>query len=591
MNLDDSQYVVDNPEVRRPSWTGVRRFFVEVRHPSTVAGYYQPLTMVSLMLDTWISRGDVANPFVYRATNVFFHSLNAVLVFAIMRTIFGGLAVPLIVSVFFAVHPVQVESVAWISQRKTVLASFFALAAVLTYLHYGKIERYRFLGAVFFLIMLGNLAKPTLMLLPLTLILLDIWPLNRPVIRRLPEKVPFLILMLAAAYVAWVSQASAGLGAPAFSFEHLPKWAGLLSYNLMLYFGNIFWPMHLSPYRSLPSELSLGNHEILLSMVGAAAFSLSVIVSWKWSKPFLIGSMSFIVILLPALGVVQFASSCVADRFLYLPLFFLLIPLAAAIQHLSHRFPKQAMTVQVCCALFAIPLLVLNLAQQPVWQNSRNLWFHVQSAVPDLPKANYNAALFLYDDRNFEACRDAAAKAVEKDPNASYQYLLGTALTHTGQPEQAFETIKQALRMGLGPRQDEAQIALAEALVAMGDVERARQAMKKASALGVDSARNFVRISRVALEQAHNCELAIEYYRKALDRDSEMLDVRYEFANVLRACNRPTEALAEYEEYIRRARNIGIDVSQLEKAAERFRRTIQETEHPPNGHVEKRTQP
>ena len=577
LNLDDYQYVVDNVEVRRPSWGGVRRFFEEVTHPTTVAGYYQPLTMLSLMLDTRIAAADVPHPFVYHATNVLFHALNVVLVFVIMRTIFGGMIIPAIMSLFFAIHPVQVESVAWISQRKTVLATFFALAAILTYLHYGKRRKYHLLAATFVLIVLGNLAKPTLMLLPLVLILLDIWPLKRPVLRALPEKLPFLALMLLTAYVAWVSQASVGLGKPVLSVGQLPKWLGLLSYNLMLYFGNIVWPMHLSPYRSIPTGLSIDHPEILLSMAGAIAFAAAVVTSWKWSRPFFVGSMGFVVILLPALGGVQFAASCVADRFLYLPLVFVLLSFGALIQRLSHVRPKDTTTIWVCVVLFAMPLLILTRAQQQVWANTRNLWLHVQSAVPELPKANYNVAIVHYVEGDFKASRDAAAKAVEADPgNANDHYQLGMALTHTGQPDQALERIRAAMEIGLGPSQNKAYIALAEAFIAMGDIRQARQAMQHAETLGVDSPRNLARVGRVAMSQAKNCELAIEYYRRALSKDPSILEIRHELVKTLHKCNRPRESLLEYEEYIARVRQMAKDVSRLERAAQRYRETIQE---------------
>ena len=583
VTLDDPQYVLENTHIRHPTWDAARRFFAEVKNPSTVAGYYQPLTMISLMTDAWIIGGDGRDPFIYHATNVLLHALNAVLVLVIMRMIFGGTMIPLILAAFFALHPVQVESVAWISQRKTVLASFFALASIAAYLRYGKSRQYRYLTATFLLLLLGNLAKPTLMLLPLTLILLDIWPLKRPVLRALPEKLPFLALMLLAAWVAWVSQASAAsLGMPKLGGDRFLKWVGLLSYNLMLYLGNIVWPMHLSPYRGVPTDLSIGNPLILGSIAGALAFGLVVAAAWKWSRPFFVGAIGFGVVLLPALGGVRFAASCVSDRFLYLPFVFLLMPLGALARRLTRVLPRKTRLIGACMALFTIPLVILTWAQQPVWQSSRNLWFHIHSAVPDLAKANYNVALFHYDEGQYEASRDAAARAVESEPRTpKHLHVLGASLTRLGEPERALPLIQQALEMGLGRKQAQGYISLAEAHIAMGDAEQAQRAVEQAAALGEDSARSLARIGRVAMEQARNCDWAIEYYRAALSKDPDILDLRYELANILRACGRRREALLEYEEYIARARQRGLNVQQQEQAARQFHQSIERQSAPP----------
>ncbi|MBK8268488.1 MAG: glycosyltransferase family 39 protein [Planctomycetes bacterium] len=254
VSLDDYMYVVDNESVRNPSMESVKRFFGEVLHPTTVDGYYQPLAMLSLMCDAWLTGGDGLDPFYYHLTNILLHGIAGGLVFLLMRTLFDSRMAAAITAMLFLFHPVQVESVAWISQRKSVLATCFALGGVLAYVRFSRAKSIAWLLTSAALMALGNLAKPIVMPLPIVLILLDYWPLKRPILKCLPEKLVYVPIVAASAYIAWASQSStAMLGAPKFeSFEMAAKWVGLLSYNFMLYLGNLLWPVFFHPIAQFP---------------------------------------------------------------------------------------------------------------------------------------------------------------------------------------------------------------------------------------------------------------------------------------------------------------------------------------------------
>lgn len=587
LTLDDYQYVVDNTHVRHPTCQAARQFFAEVKHPSTVAGYYQPLTMISLMVDAWIGGNEGRDPWIYHATNIVLHAINAVLVLWFMWMLLQGsasrpgarssLVTALIVAAVFALHPVQVESVAWISQRKTVLASLFAFASLIAYLHYGRVGQFRYLIAAGLCYLLGGLAKPTIMLLPMTLILLDYWPLKRPVLRALPEKIPLLCLMLLMAYVAWVSQVStAALGIPKLGLSHLLRWVGLLSYNLVLYLGNLVWPMHLSPYRTIPQDLSFGNPAVLIAVIVVVGFILSIVTALRWSKPYFVGASSFVILLLPTLGGVQFAASCVSDRFLYLPMLFMLMPLVVLIHRLDLILPGRVRTVRVVLGLFVIPLVVLTWAQQEVWQDSRHLWFHVQKAAPTLAKANRHVATFYHDDGDFEKCREYAQRAVDVDPeNAQYLHLLGRGLTRTGEADRAIVVIGKALDIGLGRKESWGRVSLAEAYLARGDADRAAAELAKADAAVRESVRALSMMGDVALLHAERCDWAIGYYRKALAAEPEDFDTHHSLAEALLTCKRDREALAEYDEIIERARRRGLRYPKVEDEANAVRRTME----------------
>ncbi len=615
VTLDDPQYVIDNEIVRDPGWDGVGRFLTEVMAPSTVAGYYQPLTMLSLMADALLS-GDPRSPFVYHATNILLHALNAVLVFLVMRMVLdissrraenrggeleaagealgssnqelkrsdskgkplnAGLAIPLLLAAFFAIHPMQVESVAWVSQRKTVLATCFALLSVLSYLRYGRDGRTRYLAGAFVLLVLGNLAKPTLMLMPLVLMLLDVWPLRRHILRALPEKTPFFALMLAAGYVAWRSQKeSASLGAPNLPPEMIPKWIGLISYNLMLYLGNVVWPMHLSPYRAFPDELSLADPPIALAVAGTVVFFVLVLWARKRCKPFFVGAAAFITLLAPALGAVQFDASCVADRFLYLPFVFLLLPLGAMLQW-AVRLPLQRPQVLLACvALFLAPLAILTHAQQTMWRDSQTFWSQVVESAPKLARGNYNMALLQIEAADYEAARDSARKALEAEPeNANFLYALGYSLSRAGAPQEAIPLLQKALRLGLGDKEAVGHLALAEAHLIAEDRSAAQLALEQATDLGVAPGVALARLGQAALHHARRCDWAQEYYADAVAAVPDDLEIRFGHAEALCRCGRKADALAEYDAIIERAAGKGLRFPRVEEARAAVQRELE----------------
>ncbi|MFQ5502204.1 MAG: tetratricopeptide repeat protein [Phycisphaerae bacterium] len=575
VSLDDYEYVIDNTLVRNPSGSSARRFLTEVTHPSTVSGYYQPLTMLSLMLDAAIAGDNGCDSFVYHATNILLHTVNAVLVLLILRGIFGGLSIPIIGALFFAIHPAQVESVAWISQRKTVLATLFALASVAVYLQYGRRGGRGRLAAAFCLYVLGTLAKPTIVPLALVYPLLDYWPLNRRFRKARIEKIPFVVVMIIMGTIAWISQANSGASLSLPNLAGLNRaalWAGLVSYNFVLYLGNIFWPMSLSPYRAMPDDLSIGNPVLISSVLGVTAFVMLILKARRWSKPMFVGTAAFVILLLPALGGIRFTATCVADRFLYLPLALLMLPLSALLQSIKTHM-QRARVMQICIALLSVPLFILCRAQQTIWRDSRSLWTHIHNAAPTLPMANYHLGSFLIDEGAFAEARACAERAVRFVPdNPHYQLMYGRALTRTGSPAEAVTAIRKAIDLGLGRKQSWGYSSLAEALIVLGDADQAQEVVRKAAKLGRDDATSLAMIARVALDQAHNCTLAIGYYHEALERDEGSLSIRHELAQALEACGKHAAALAEYEKIITRARQAGMRFPKVEAEAAALRR-------------------
>ncbi|MEE8170283.1 MAG: glycosyltransferase family 39 protein, partial [Phycisphaerae bacterium] len=496
VDIDDGQYVVQNDVVRNASFSSAWRFVREVTQPSTVVGYYQPLTMISLMIDAWLCGGE-PDPFIFHLTSVLWHVLNTVLLFLIVRAACGGVVVPVLAALIFGMHPVQVESVAWVSQRKTVLASAGALAAVLIYLRAHQTHRPRWLWAALAAYVLAMLAKPTAMFLPFFLLLLDVWPLRRTNWRAsVLEKWPFALFMVAGALVAIVSQTrTAGIGAP-----NPSQWvnlAKLAAYNLMLYGGNLIRPTRLALIYEEPGDLSWGSLPIAAAVTLVMIGVIVWISSWRWSRPLFVGLGGAAVLLGVAIGPVRFMQSCIGDRFMYLPLAALALPLAAGADRLWRSSDRRtASTLRrrrglvLAGGLAVVAWLAgLTLNQQEVWADTERLWSNVLARVPNHGMGNAGLGgsrvrqaqelIGLGDRESAEELLNQAltdlAKAIDVDPdNGLYHENRAEALMLLNRGDEAVAAAQAALSKGLGPMERQGRVSLGRAMLKAGRVEEAR---------------------------------------------------------------------------------------------------------------------
>lgn len=594
VRLDDYQYVVDNELVRNPSGSGIRQFFSEISAPSTVEGYYQPLTMASLMLDVLLSGSPAGpiDPFVFHLTNVLLHAATSVLVFLLLHRVVGGVRVPLIFALVFALHPVQVESVAWISQRKTLLATALAVGSLLGYLAHASSPvtsdvpaaswvRRRWLVLALFLYVLANLAKPTVMLLPLVLPLLDRWPLGRRVVASLPEKWPFLIAMIAFGYIAAVSQTSAGQGAGMAiarlsDVDLLTRWLGLLSYNLMLYAGSLVWPIQLSPFRDIPADLSFANGIVVTAVLGTFCLLAIWLASYRRRPSLFVGFGAAAIMLSPALGPVRFMASLVADRFLYLPLIFLIIPLAHLVKRGACRYANRATLIRGAAAIWLLPLLIVTREQQAVWHDSKSLWTRVAQTAPSLDQAPNNLACIALEEARYDDAVAFAEQALHLNPvNSSTLHVLARAYVRAGHPDRALTLLDSALDIGLGPLTGAGHVARAEAYLCMGRDDEAQEACDAAIAHGFPPASCYAAVADAALRFARDNDRAAAFYRRSIEYDPDNVVVRWNYGTALEYAGRGDEALAQYEEVRRQYQQRGIEFPPvLSEAMQRLRRRL-----------------
>lgn len=588
VKLDDYQYVVDNPLVRGPSVGGVVRFFREVAHPSTVDGYYQPLTMAALAFDTWWTDGDAVHvsAFGFRLTNLLLHAAAGILLFLFLRQVIGDDWAAAAGALVFLLHPVQVESVAWVSQRKTVLATPLAIACLMAYVRWARQRRLCWWGVSLTCYVLANLAKPSVLLLPLTFVFLDYWPLHRRVGRRLIEKLPFFALAAGFGAIAWTSQSGSGARLAVADLSAglaIARWIALLCYNVMLYAGNLVWPADLSPFRSLPTDLSWTAPPILAGFAVTIGIAAVWLASRRRRPSLFVGIGAAGIMLLPALGPVRFMASVVADRFLYLPLALLMLPLADVVSQLARGDSFRRRVVGALVLAPMIPLVMLTLAHQRVWGDSMALWTHVARAAPDLAQAHSSLSRELIDAGRFDAAHESASRALELAPaDPHYMIDLARAAARTGRSAEAVRLCDLALAKDLGGFEAGGRIALAEARLAGADLAAARSACQAAMDAGMQPVLAYQRLGDFAYRTLNRPDAAIAFYADAVRADPRNVVVRWNLGTVLFHVGRYDEALAAYRRTAELYREGGHELPPpLRRAMEDLRRRI-EANRPPS---------
>lgn len=534
VDIDDGQYVLQNERVLNPSLRNAWLFMREVERPQTVAGYYQPLTMISLMVDGRLSRGQ-ADPMIFHLTNVLLHALNAVLVFMIARAACGGIVAPVMAALLFALHPIQVESVTWVSQRKTVLATALALGAILCHLTAARSGRAwpRWGGVGLFVLAMA--AKPTVMFLPLVLLLLDVWPLRRMGRRAWLEKWPYAPLMIGGMWIAYVSQqATADIGVP--NLGRAYELGKLCLYNLTMYARNLVWPTNLSFIYPIPDDFGWGNVAMTSSVLAALAGLGLWLGSWRWSKPVFVGCGGALLFLGVAIGPVRFMQSCVGDRFMYLPLAMLALPVAAGLARMFRRSASGApMTPRGGLAGLAVAVVLGGLASrtsayQLSWGSSEGLWANVLAKIPDSALANAGLArakLQAWDrqqaiDETFDGqpfLEEALAfvdRAIAADShNGAYHADRAAILIALKRGPEAVQAAEAALAFGLGPLTLQGRVTLGRALVLAGRPDEARRVFDELLA-GDEYVNAAFRMQMGhALARAGRNELAVSYFESA----------------------------------------------------------------------------
>jgi protein O-mannosyl-transferase len=464
VNFDDNRYVTENPHVLE----GLNRTSAAWALTSTEEANWHPLTWLSHLLDVRLFGLDAGK---HHLTSLLLHAANGVLLFLLLVRLTGALWRPALVAMLFAVHPLHVESVAWIAERKDVLSTLFWLLTVgawLSYVRTGTAARYAFVLVLF---ALGLMAKPMLVTLPFTLLLLDFWPLRRLTLplresaasprRILLEKAPLLAMSLASSVVTVLAQRSGGSVERLEDFGVGERLANAAS-AYVAYLGKTFWPASLAVFYPHPHGVAVGNLVLsVLALAGCTALALGL----ARRAPYLpVGWLWYLGTLVPVIGLLQVGAQAMADRYAYVPLIGVFVAVSWGLAEIAGRRRVARLACAGACAVAVLALAGATHRQVRYWADSMALFDHALHVTSGNWMAHTNVGTALLDrGRTDEAARHFE-EALRIWPGfAGAHNDLGLALVRQGRIPEAIDHYNEALRLepGLADARNNLGVALA----------------------------------------------------------------------------------------------------------------------------------
>jgi tetratricopeptide (TPR) repeat protein len=545
VNWDDVAYGGRAPGVRE----GLTGRNASRAWTTTEAANWHPLTWLSLQLDAELSG---TGPRAFHRTNVLLHAANAALLFAALRALTGSRWRSAAVAALFALHPLHAESVAWVSERKDVLSTFFGLLALWAYAGYTRAPSARRYVLVAALFALSLLAKPMLVTLPFVLLLLDYWPLRRaegrplraaawPLVR---EKLPLFALSAASCAATWYAQqqAMAFAGPIPLAARAANAAAAYVGYLL-----KTLWPADLAAFYPHPrGGLTAGAVAfavVFLALVTAAALNAGrrrgyLAVGWLW----------YLGTLVPVLGLVQVGKQALADRYTYVPLIGVFLAAVWASADLATTPVRRRAAAVAAAAVLAV-LAVLTWSQAAVWKDSRSLWEHALHVVPDSDVAMLNLGNALEADGDLAGARRLYEAILARSPDDFPASLaLANTLRKQGEVDEALR--RYARMLEADPANKLVHKWLAPALAEKGDVEGALTHYRRTVECDPDDPGSCNTLA-VALERYGRPEEAERWYREAVRLDPAYTVARCNLASNLLGRGEVDRALAEAREAVR----------------------------------------
>jgi tetratricopeptide (TPR) repeat protein len=462
VNYDDQDYVTENSVVQNGlTWTGIKWAFT-TGHASN----WHPVTWLSHMTDCKLFGTNPGGP---HLVNVLFHTANTVLLFALLLRLTNSLWPAAFIAALFAWHPLHVESVAWVAERKDVLSTFFALLTLLSYVKYVKENSRRSFWFALILFALGLMSKPMLVTLPFVMLLLDYWPLGRVEGCKLKiagsqapnlqlatfnlltfEKWPFFLLTAISCVATFLAQHHGGA---VMALEQFPL--NLRLENALISYGRYLlmavWPVNLAVIYPLPSHLHWMH-------AAAATFTaVLLVISWLvWrggrAHPYLpVGWLWFLGTLVPVIGLVQVGGAALADRYTYFPLIGIFIAVTFGVCDLAKRFQIPKMIPAVAAILILAVCLALTENQLRYWRDSETLFTHALAVTEDNHVAHVDLGVALEQKGEPNEALEQYRAAEKIAPELYHIHSnLGNLLNNLGQPEAALAEYQQAALLNPG---------------------------------------------------------------------------------------------------------------------------------------------
>jgi tetratricopeptide (TPR) repeat protein len=603
VNLDDPMYVYENVHVQHGfSWEAIRWAFTTLE-----GGFWHPLTWLSIMLDCRLYG---LHPGGHHFTNVLLHAANTLLLFLVFQRMTGATWRSAVVAALFAVHPLHVESVAWAAERKDVLSALFFMLTIWAYARYVetteprdrtttgprravvqgsrfKVQSSRFFvpifhppslaspklsggGSIFYFLALlffacGLMSKSMVVTLPVVLLLLDYWPLRRgvrcevrsanpssqqwrwAVWRRLAvEKAPFFAASVASGVVTLFAQKAAHALLTPTELPLMNRIANaIVSYAH--YLLQMLWPRDLAVYYPFQAALPLWL-VAASALLGAAAVTGALRASRKY--PYLgFGSLWYVIILLPVIGLVQVGGQSQADRYTYLPLIGVFTILAWGVHDLTRRWRLQVIALSAAAASSLLACVVLTCRQLGYWKESETLFRRALAVTKDNELAHNSLGSALVSKGRRDEALPEFEKAVELMPDfAEAQNNLGAALAAKGRFDEALGHLQEAAR--LTPANPGAHCNLGDVLAKTGQMDEAITQYHRAITLKPDEPDPHCHLADVLIQRGRP-EEAVPEYRQALKLNPNDAAAHCNLGHALSALGRFDEASLELHEALR----------------------------------------
>ncbi|NTW57717.1 MAG: tetratricopeptide repeat protein [Nitrospirae bacterium] len=524
VNLDDAKYILENPRVR----AGLTGDGLIWAFTSTYASNWHPLTWLSHMLDVQLFG---LNPGAHHLVNLLFHAVNTVLLFLLLVRMTGASWQSMIVAALFALHPLHVESVAWVAERKDVLSAFFWMLTLLLYAWYVRRQgRMRYLLTLCSFA-LGLLSKPMLVTLPLVLLLLDYWPLGRLQFgetgtlarqdpahagqrhltwRLLWEKTPFFALAAVSSIVTLHAQQKAVA-----SVEFVPVVFRVINalWSYVLYLGKMLWPLNLAAMYPLSTTLTMTQG--LSAGLLIAGISLFVMRSAKRHPYLFVGWLWYLITLVPVIGLVQVGRQAMADRYTYLPLIGPFMMLAWGMGAVAGEIRFRRIAISSAGGLMLVALVILTWFQIRTWKDSFTLFNHAIEAV----------------DRNYIA-----------------HETMGRMLTGTGRLDEAQHHYATALR--IAPNDERSLIGMGNVLIEQGKIDEGIYYTQMALRLRPNSHYGHFNMGYALLKQGREQD-ALDQYAEGLRSDPENAGIHHIVGVILGAQGKLNESIEHFQKALR----------------------------------------
>jgi protein O-mannosyl-transferase len=508
--FDDYGYLIFNRHVNQGfTWDGFCNAFVDLGYSNWV-----PLVWLTHMLDFQFYGN---NPWGHHLTNILFHTASTLILFWLLKRLTGSLWTSLVAVLIFALHPLRVQSVTWVCERKDILSMFFGLLTLCAYVRYAEEARkpagwkWRFYGLTLLAFILCMLSKSMLVTLPCVMMLLDFWPLERwkqaPIWRLALEKGPFFLIVIPVAIVAGMAERQGG----DFILTDLPLslriQTALMSYIRLL--GRLFWPQKLAVFYPYPHAWPLGGLVLAVAVVGGVSF-LGLLL-WKRWPCLLVGWFWYLGTMFPVLGlIVQVNAQSTANHYTYFPMIGLAMVLGLALQDLSKHWPNRAVLVSVLVALGAVACIIRTRAEIVYFNDDITLYERSIQATSE------------YDDCNFMAHNDLGMLIAEKDP------------------ARAVKELERALQ--INPHYAETERTLASMYMQANRLDEAAALCRSALKDNPRDSRIPFYWAIIAYRQGKPDE-AIEHFKTALEEEPNNMDFVNDLAPLLMERNRYAEGV------------------------------------------------